>query len=68
MIKCKQFLDYAATYPDTIITYRSSDMVLSVHSDESYLTEPHNEAEPVTSYVKGYAALSVDVLHLVVID
>ena len=54
MIKCKQFLDYAATHPDTIITCRSSDMVLSVHSDESYLTEPHDEAEPeVTSLCQG---------------
>ena len=40
MAKCKLFLDYAATHPDAIITYRASDMVLAVHSDASYLIEP----------------------------
>ena len=40
MKKCKMFLDYAATHPDAIITYRSSDMVLAVHSDAAYLVEP----------------------------
>ena len=34
------FLDYAATHQDAIITYRASDMVLVVHSDASYLSEP----------------------------
>ena len=34
------FLDYVATHPDAILTYRASDMVLHVHSDASYLTEP----------------------------
>jgi hypothetical protein len=40
MKKCKQFLDYAASQPDAIITYRASDMVLAIHSDASYLSEP----------------------------
>jgi len=35
----KQFLDYAATHQDAIITYRASDMVIAVHSDTSYLSE-----------------------------
>ncbi len=39
MKKVKQFLDYAATHPDAIITYRKSDMVIAVHSDASYLSE-----------------------------
>ncbi len=34
-----QLLDYAATHPDAIITYRASDMVLAGHSDASYLSE-----------------------------
>ena len=37
--KVKQFLDYAATHPDAIITYRASNMVLAGHSDASYLSE-----------------------------
>ena len=38
MTLVKNFLDYAATHPDTIITYHASDMVLSAHSDASYLS------------------------------
>jgi hypothetical protein len=37
---CKHFLDYTATHPDAILTYKRSDMVLMVHSDASYLSEP----------------------------
>ena len=39
MKKVKQFLDYAATHPDAIVTYRASGMTLAVHSDASYLSE-----------------------------
>ena len=40
MHKVKLFLDYAATNPDAVLTYRASNMVLAVHSDASYLSEP----------------------------
>jgi hypothetical protein len=40
MTRCKQFLDYADTHQDAIITYKKSDMILIVHSDASYLSEP----------------------------
>ncbi len=33
-------LDYMATNLDAILTYKKSDMVLAVHSDASYLSEP----------------------------
>ena len=36
----KQFLDYIATQEEAIISYSASDMVLAVHSDASYLSEP----------------------------
>jgi hypothetical protein len=39
MIKVKQFLDYAFTHPNAIMTYQASDMVLAAHSDASYLLE-----------------------------
>ena len=38
--KTLYFLDYAATHPDAILTYRARSMVLAVHSNASYLTEP----------------------------
>ena len=38
--RLKQLLEYAATHPGEIITYRASEMVLYGHSDASYLSEP----------------------------
>eukprot|EP00804_Cyclotella_cryptica_P026697 CCRYP_007931-RG/>CCRYP_007931-RG protein AED:0.31 eAED:0.31 QI:0/-1/0/1/-1/1/1/0/442 len=35
--KINQLLDYCSTYPNDGITYRSSDMILSAHSDAAYL-------------------------------
>jgi hypothetical protein len=35
-----QLLDYAATHPDPKVRFHKSDMVLYVHSDASYLSEP----------------------------
>ena len=35
----KNILAYSATHPNAIITYCASDMVLSSHSDASYLSE-----------------------------
>jgi hypothetical protein len=40
MQKCLQFLDYAASQDEAIVTYRASDMKLAIHSDASYLSEP----------------------------
>ena len=40
MGKALTFLDYVATHPAAIFTYSAGDMVLNVHSDSSYLTEP----------------------------
>ena len=39
MKKVKQLLDYAATHPDAVVTYRASEMILAAHSDASYLSE-----------------------------
>ncbi len=35
-----QLLDYLAMQEDAVLSYHSSDMVLAVHSDASYLSEP----------------------------
>jgi hypothetical protein len=35
-----QLLNYAATHPEAAIRYHNSDMILYVHSDASYLSEP----------------------------
>ena len=36
----KQLLDYCATHPNDTIRYKESNMVLQIHSDASYLSEP----------------------------
>ncbi len=33
-------LDYVATYPNMILSYAKSNMILSVHSNASYLSKP----------------------------
>ena len=38
MTLAKKILSYTATHPYAIITYHTSDMVLSTHSDASYLS------------------------------
>jgi len=39
MKKLQQFLDYASTHPDAIVTYHASDMVLAGHSNILYLSK-----------------------------
>ena len=39
MVKTKQFLDYAASHPDAILSFKASSMVLEIHSDASYLSD-----------------------------
>jgi hypothetical protein len=37
---CKKFLDFMATQEEAILTYCTSKMVLAIHSDALYLSEP----------------------------
>jgi hypothetical protein len=36
----KHFLDYCATHPHAAVRFVASDMILALHSDASYLSEP----------------------------
>jgi hypothetical protein len=40
MQKCLQFLDYAASQEDAIVTYHASNMRLMIHSNALYLSKP----------------------------
>ena len=40
----KHFLDYCATHPDARVRFVASDMILALHSDASYLTEPNSRS------------------------
>ena len=44
MVKATQFLDYAATHPEAIVTYHTSDMVLAGYSGASYLSESNTRS------------------------
>jgi len=37
--KVKQFLDYATTHPDAIVSYHASNTVIAGHSDAFYLSK-----------------------------
>ena len=42
---CDQLLDYAATHPNAGIRYKTCDMILAVHTDASYLSEPGGKSQ-----------------------
>ena len=38
--RCVQLLDYLASNSEAKLRYRASDMIMNIHSDASYLSEP----------------------------
>lgn len=40
MRKTLKFLDCVSIHPDTISTFQANSMILNVHIDASYITEP----------------------------
>ena len=44
MALCKGFLDFMASQEEAVLTYRASDMILAIHSDASYLSEPKSRS------------------------
>ena len=40
MGKVKLFLGYVTTHPGAVLTFKKINMILAVHSNVSYLTEP----------------------------
>ena len=39
--RCLQLLDYLASNPDAKIRFHASNMIMNIHSDASYLSEPN---------------------------
>ena len=58
MRETMQLLDYVATQEDAVLTFSASDMVLAVHSDASYHSEPG-----ARSRAGGHFFLSSDTVH-----
>ena len=46
----KQFLDYCATRPNATVRFLASDMILALHSDASYLSEPESKSRAAGHY------------------
>jgi hypothetical protein len=51
--QAEQLLDYLHTHPDAVIRYHASDMILNIHSDASYLSEPRARTRRAGYYVLG---------------
>ena len=49
----RQLLDYLATHPDATVRFHASDMVLNIHSDASYLSEPKAKSRLAGFYFLG---------------
>jgi hypothetical protein len=48
------FLNYCATHPDAKLRYHSSDLILKVHSDASYLSESKARSRAAGHFYMGY--------------
>ena len=51
--RVKQLLDYLATLPNAKVRFHASKMVLNVHSDASYLSEPGAKSRAAGIYFMG---------------
>ena len=51
--RAAQMLDYLATHPDATVRYEASDMILNIHSDASYLSEPQARSRVTRYYFLG---------------
>ena len=49
----KQFLDYCATHPNAIVMFLASDMILALHPDASYLSEPESKSKAAGALLFG---------------
>ena len=48
--RTEYLLDYVATHPDAKIRYRASEMILQIHTDASYLSEPKARSRSAGHY------------------
>jgi hypothetical protein len=49
----QHLLDYIASHPNAIVRFYPSSMILNIHSDASYLTEPHGRSRVAGHYFLG---------------
>jgi hypothetical protein len=54
MEKALQVLYYLVAHPDAKVKFRASDMVMNIHSDASYLTEPKARSRACGHFFNGW--------------
>jgi hypothetical protein len=54
MKKCKQLLDYLATHPNATVQFHASNMILSIHSNVSYLSEDNTHSRVCGHFFMGW--------------
>ena len=52
--RTEDLLDYAATHPDAKIRYRASEIIIQIHTDASYLSEPKARSRAAGHYFLGW--------------
>ena len=62
--KLKHLMDYLATHPDATVRFRASDMVLNIHSDASYLSEPGGKSRAAGHFFLGWLPHDGDPIRL----
>ena len=64
MEKVKHLLDYLVTHPDATVRFRASDMILNIHSDVSYLSEPGGKSRAAGHFFLGWLPRDGDPIRL----
>ncbi len=54
MEKALQVLDYLGVHPHAKVKFRALDMVMNIHSDASYLTEPKTRSRACWHFFMGW--------------
>ena len=51
--KAYQVLDFLATHPNAVVRFRTSNMVMNIHLDASYLNEPNARSQASGHFFMG---------------
>ncbi len=54
VLKTKQLLDYLAMHPNVTVRFHASDVMLNIHSDESYLSEANAHSRACGHFFMGW--------------
>ena len=54
MVQCIQLLDYLVTHADAKIRFYTSDMIMNIHSDASYLSESKARSRACSHFFMGW--------------